>query len=350
MCSREQESSCKCFILGGCHFANKGWMVYILTVLSGSVYPAGYSLSAHWMHSPLFIHSFPRGQVLSLWWIGAGPGQLFSLDGTSLTCSELKRPPCQSSFATSVLFRSPHKGCRRLHTYADTSSHCLTSLGCFLLEFPEGFEVLISISSPAFTPLYVTWRLWTHQVQLLLWGCHPVEVVRFFWEHLPLPPPLNWTPVHYDKSLFSSWTVAFILSQDVQVKISKKSEANEEEEYIINKSEVKFMTVRFSFIVKLGVKSVWQQYTEAQKSIQHLNNKDLSHQTTVCTVEPCLAHICANISHKITRKQVQCVLHKVLHVARAAVTFSRRSQQTLPLHVILERDNQPQQPVTDDRW
>lgn len=135
MCSREQETSCKCFILGGCHFANKGWMVYILTVLSGSVYPAGYSLSAHWMHSPLFIHSFPCGQVLSLWWIGAGAGQLFSLDGTSLTCSELKRPPCQSSFATSVLFRSPHKGCHRLHTYADTSPHYLTSLGCFLFEF-----------------------------------------------------------------------------------------------------------------------------------------------------------------------------------------------------------------------
>lgn len=62
------------------------------------------------------------------------------------------------------------------------------------------------------------------------------------------------------------------------------SEAKEEEEYLINKSEVKFMTVRFYVIVKLGVKSVWQQYTEAQKSIQHLNNKDLSHQTTVCTV------------------------------------------------------------------
>lgn len=46
------------------------------------------------------------------------------------------------------------------------------------------------------------------------------------------------------------------------------------------------MTVRFYFIIKSDlfqcVKSVWQQYTEAKKSIQHLNNKDLSHQTTVC--------------------------------------------------------------------
>lgn len=40
------------------------------------------------------------------------------------------------------------------------------------------------------------------------------------------------------------------------MKISQMSEAKEEEEYIINKSEVKFMTVRFYVIVKLGVKSV----------------------------------------------------------------------------------------------
>lgn len=82
-----------------CHFANKGWIVYILTVLCGSVYPAGSTSSAHWMRSPLFIHSFPRGQVLSLWWMGDGTGQLFSLDGTSLTRSELKRPPCLRSSA-----------------------------------------------------------------------------------------------------------------------------------------------------------------------------------------------------------------------------------------------------------
>lgn len=207
MCSREQETSCKCFILGGCHFANTGWMVYILTVLSGSVYPAGYSLSAHWMHSPLFIHSFPRGQVLSLWWIGAGAGQLFSLDGTSLTCSELKRPPCQSSFATSVLFRSPHKGCHRLHTYADTSPHYLTSLGCFLFEFSWGiwgahFNFIscihtalchVEIMDPAgpASPVRMS-------------SCWSGEV---FWEHLlinPHPHPLNWIPVHYDKSVWTS--------------------------------------------------------------------------------------------------------------------------------------------------
>lgn len=46
------------------------------------------------------------------------------------------------------------------------------------------------------------------------------------------------------------------------------SEAKEEEEYIINKSEVKFMTVRFYVIVKLGVKSVWQQYTEKYSAPQ----------------------------------------------------------------------------------
>lgn len=60
------------------------------------------------MRSPLFIHSFPRGQVLSLWWMGAGTSQLFSLDGTSLTRSELKRPPCQRSPGIPVLFRGPH--------------------------------------------------------------------------------------------------------------------------------------------------------------------------------------------------------------------------------------------------
>lgn len=89
-------------------FSQQGLIVYVLTVLSDSVYPAGSTSSAHWTRSPLFIHSFPRGQVLSLWWMGAGTGQLFSLDGTSLTRSELKRPPCQRSSAIPVLFRGPH--------------------------------------------------------------------------------------------------------------------------------------------------------------------------------------------------------------------------------------------------
>ncbi len=128
-----------------CHFANKGWIVYIVTVLSDSVYPAGSTSSAHWMRSPLFIHSFPRGQVLSLWWMGAGTGQLFSLDRTSLTRSELKRPPCQRSSAMLTLFRGPCTVANSLtHTHTQTpvpaspSPTYLTSLGLFLLESTWG--------------------------------------------------------------------------------------------------------------------------------------------------------------------------------------------------------------------
>ncbi len=122
-----------------CHFANKGWIVYTLTVLSDSVYPAGSTSSAHWTRSPLFIHSFPRGQVLSLWWMGAGTGQLFSLDGTSLTRSELKRPPCQRSSAIPVLFRGSRTAANvltRMQTPA-APPH-LTSPGLFLLESTRG--------------------------------------------------------------------------------------------------------------------------------------------------------------------------------------------------------------------
>lgn len=123
-----------------CHFANKGWIVYILTVLSDSVYPAGSTSSAHWARSPLFIHSFPRGQVLSLWWMGAGTGQLFSLDGTSLTRSELKRPPCQRSSAIPLLFRGPRTAANVLTRMQTPAPHrpCLTSLGLFLLESTWG--------------------------------------------------------------------------------------------------------------------------------------------------------------------------------------------------------------------
>lgn len=135
MCTAvERRTICKEYFSNGeCQFANKGWIVYVLTVLSSSVYPAGSTSSAYWMHSPLFIHSFPRGQVLSFWWMGVGTGQLFSLDRTSLTRSELKRPPCQKNSAIPVLFRSP---CNRsqLLTLTQTPAHTLTSLGLFLLE------------------------------------------------------------------------------------------------------------------------------------------------------------------------------------------------------------------------
>lgn len=130
-------------------FANKGWIVYILTVLSSSVYPAGSTSSAYSMHSPLFIHSFPRGQVLSLWWMGVGTGQLFSLDRTSLTHSDCKRPPCQRSSANPVLFRSPCN-CTRLVTLIQTPGHHLTSLGLFILESTWGiWAVLFNFISAA---------------------------------------------------------------------------------------------------------------------------------------------------------------------------------------------------------
>lgn len=66
-----------------------GWYT-LWQPISDGVYPAGSSLSAHWMCSFLFIHSFPCGQALSLWWIGPGTSHLFSLNGTR---SRLKHPP-----------------------------------------------------------------------------------------------------------------------------------------------------------------------------------------------------------------------------------------------------------------
>lgn len=94
----------------------------MLTVLSDSFYPAGSTRSVHWMRSPLFIHSFPRGQVLSLWWMGAGTGQLFSLDETSLTSSELKRPPCQRSSAI-PLFCIPLPSFSHAHRHEPITEH-----------------------------------------------------------------------------------------------------------------------------------------------------------------------------------------------------------------------------------
>lgn len=142
----ERRTICKEYFSNGeCHFANKGWIVYVLTVLSSSVYPAGSTSSAYWMRSPLFIHSFPRGQVLSFWWMGLGTGQLFSLDRTSLTCSELKRPPCQRSSAIPVLFRSPRSRSHLL-TLTQTPAHNLTSLG-------QELGLFVSVSLYIFTAL-----------------------------------------------------------------------------------------------------------------------------------------------------------------------------------------------------
>lgn len=97
--------------------------------------PGGSTRSAYWILSSLCIHSFPRGQVLSLWWMGAATGQLFSLDGTSLTSSELKRPPLSEE----------HRRCYEsrvalavILTRTQTRSHHLPPLWLFLLESTWG--------------------------------------------------------------------------------------------------------------------------------------------------------------------------------------------------------------------
>lgn len=66
-----------------CHFARQSWAAFTQTAL----YPAGSTPSARGADSPLFIHSFPPGQVLPLWRMGDGAAQLFSPDRVTLGTS-----------------------------------------------------------------------------------------------------------------------------------------------------------------------------------------------------------------------------------------------------------------------
>lgn len=81
------------------------WYTYWQSSLTASTQQAPLH---QWMCSPLFIHSFPRGQVLSLWWMGAGTGQLFHLTGQVSHALNLSILLVRRVSAILKLFRSPH--------------------------------------------------------------------------------------------------------------------------------------------------------------------------------------------------------------------------------------------------
>ena len=133
MCDGEERAICKGRFSRVAWPTSAEWHIYWQSSLTASTQQAPLHLHTECV-SPLFIHSFPRGQVLSLWWMGAGTGQLFSLDGTSLTHSELKRPPCQRSSAMPGLCRGPRATANLSHASADTTAAHLTPPGAFLVR------------------------------------------------------------------------------------------------------------------------------------------------------------------------------------------------------------------------
>lgn len=82
----------------------------------------------------------------------AGTGQLFSLDGTSLTCSDLKRPPCQKNSSIAKFFVS----------YQQTLIGYLTNWGCFFY--------FISVTQSASCQVEIMESVWGFYIVDDHWG------------------------------------------------------------------------------------------------------------------------------------------------------------------------------------